>query len=78
MSPWAGMNNCPQTQTLYDANLAAAPALPNNPAAVPCTVMIYADPVSTNSLTTVSSSNGPGGSATANAEELTRKLVSAE
>ncbi len=78
MSPWAGMNGCPATQTLYDASVTPAPALPNTPAANPCFVMLHADPASTNSITLVASNNGPGGSNTANAEELTRKIVTAE
>jgi prepilin-type N-terminal cleavage/methylation domain-containing protein len=78
MSPWAGMDACGAAQTLYDAVAAAAPVLPNSPAQDKCFVMLYADTNSKNSITTVSSSNGPGGSNTAASEELTRKLVSAE
>ena len=78
LSPWAGMDACLATQTLYDASAAAAPPLPNTPAQDVCMVMLYADPTSTNSITSVSASNGPGGSNSGGSEELTRKMVSAE
>ncbi|MEW6586775.1 MAG: prepilin-type N-terminal cleavage/methylation domain-containing protein [Nitrospirota bacterium] len=78
MSPWAGMSACPAAQYLYGAALAAAPAPAVPAASPPCEVTLYADPASGNSITIIATSNGPGGSDTANAEELTRKLVSAE
>ncbi len=78
VSPWTGMDTCPANQTLFDAVLAAAPALPNSPAANPCVVMLYADPVLAANITMIASSNGPGGSNTANAEEMSRKALTIE
>jgi prepilin-type N-terminal cleavage/methylation domain-containing protein len=78
MSPWAGMNACAPAQTLYEAIISAPPAAPNTPAAQPCRVVLFADPLSTNSITIIAASNGPGGSNSAAAEELTRKVVTAE
>jgi prepilin-type N-terminal cleavage/methylation domain-containing protein len=78
MSPWAGMGACPVAQYLYGSNLAAAPAPAVPAASTPCEVTLYADPASGNSITIIATGNGPGGSDTGNAEELTRKLVSAE
>ena len=78
MSPWAGMNACPAAQTLFDASIAAAPAPPNTPAANPCVIMMYADPALNNSIVLIGASNGPGGNDTANAEEIVRKVVTAE
>jgi prepilin-type N-terminal cleavage/methylation domain-containing protein len=78
MSPWAGMSTCAAVQTLYEAAVAAPPAAPNTPAAQPCRVMLFAPPASQNSVTIIAASNGPGGSDTANSEELNRKVVTAE
>jgi prepilin-type N-terminal cleavage/methylation domain-containing protein len=78
MSPWAGMNACAATQTLFEAILATPPAAPNTPAAQPCRVVLFADPLTTNSIAIIAASNGPGGSDSGNAEELTRKVVTAE
>jgi prepilin-type N-terminal cleavage/methylation domain-containing protein len=79
MSPWAGMSGgCVATQTLYEAQAVAAPALPNSPAANPCRIVLHADPASINSITIVGASNGPGGADDANSEELDRKMVTAE
>ncbi|MEW6586710.1 MAG: hypothetical protein AB1442_14025, partial [Nitrospirota bacterium] len=78
MSPWAGMSTCPAAQYLYGANLAAAPAPAFPAASPPCEVTLYADPASGNSIQIIATSNGPGGSDTANAEELVRKIVTIE
>jgi len=78
-SPWAGMGNCAAGATLYIGTADAPPASPNSPAADPCQVVLYADAATTpNSITVISASNGPGGSDTANAEELSRKVVTSE
>jgi prepilin-type N-terminal cleavage/methylation domain-containing protein len=78
MSPWAGMGACPNIQTLYAAYNTPPPALPNTPANPPCHIQLYADPLTTSSVMLVASTNGPGGSETGNAEELNRKMVTAE
>jgi prepilin-type N-terminal cleavage/methylation domain-containing protein len=78
MSPWAGMSGCAAAQTLYEAIIGVPPVAPNTPAAQPCRVVLFAPPASQNSITIVAASNGPGGSDSANAEELTRKVVTAE
>jgi len=78
MSPWIGIDACPVAQTLFDASVAAAPALPNTPAQNPCTIMLFAQPGLSSSITSIAASNGPGGNDTANAEELYRKVLTAE
>ena len=78
MSPWAGLDACAPIQTLYEALAVAAPVLPNNPAANPCYIVFHAVATSPNSITLVGSSNGPGGDETLLAEELGRKMVTAE
>jgi hypothetical protein len=40
--------------------------------------MLYADPALTTGITVIASSNGPGGSNTANAEEISRKVITVE
>jgi prepilin-type N-terminal cleavage/methylation domain-containing protein len=78
LSPWIGMGACPANQTLFDATSATAPALPNNPATNSCVIMLYADPALTTSITVIAANNGPGGSNTANAEEISRKVITVE
>ena len=80
MSPWSGMGTLPATPwPLYGA---LPIAIPNVGVAIPpaeaARVTLYADPVSTNSIQLRATSNGPGGSDTPNAEELGRKMISAE
>jgi prepilin-type N-terminal cleavage/methylation domain-containing protein len=78
VSPWAGMSACPAAQYLFGASIGAAPA-PATPAATPpCTATLYADPLLQNTLQIVGTSNGPGGSDSANAEELVRKSMTSE
>jgi prepilin-type N-terminal cleavage/methylation domain-containing protein len=76
MSPWAGMNNCPAVQVLFAFAQGPAPAPANPTAANPCVVNLYSPNGST--ITIVGTDNGPGGSDTANAAELTRKNIVAE
>jgi prepilin-type N-terminal cleavage/methylation domain-containing protein len=78
ISPWIGIDACPANQTLFDATLIAPPAPPNSPAQDPCVIMLYADPALTTGITVIASSNGPGGSNTANAEEISRKVITVE
>ena len=77
-SPWAGMNACAAAQGLFDAHAAAAPGQPAPAGTEPCHISLYADPVFTTRLTMLAMSNGPGGSNTAVAEEISRKVLTAE
>jgi prepilin-type N-terminal cleavage/methylation domain-containing protein len=78
LSPWAGMDACAATATLFiNGAVGGAPAPPNTPATVPCQCQLY--PAATgSSIVVVATSNGPGGSNSAASEELTRKIVTAE
>ena len=79
MSPWSGMNNATAPWYLYAADATqSAPAVGTAVAAWPARVTFFADPNTGNSVTLLATSNGPGGSDTNNAEELGRKMVSAE
>lgn len=77
MSPWSGMGGLAAPYYLYASVVAAAPAV-NTVAGQEGRVTLFADPLSANSITLLAASNGPGGADTANAEELGRKMVSAE
>ena len=80
MSPWSGMGTLPATPwQLYGALIQAipAPGVPI-PAAEAARVTLYANPLSINSIQIRATSNGPGGGDTPNAEELGRKMISAE
>ena len=80
MSPWSAMGTLPITPWyLYGAVIAAIP-IPGTPvaAANAARVTLFADPASTNSVQIMATSNGPGGADTPNAEELSRKMVTAE
>ncbi len=76
LSPWVGMDGCTSPTYLFasQAPVAAVPAAPAGPA---CRVALYPNTVGS-SIAVISSSNGPGGSSTANFEELTRKVVTSE
>lgn len=77
VSPWIGMDACTGAgnQELFKANAAgAAPAASAGPA---CQVALYPSTVGS-SIVVIATSNGPGGSSSANKEELTRKVVTAE
>lgn len=80
MSPWSGMGALPATPwPLYGALMVPIPNVGVAiPAAEAARVTIYADPAFTNSIQLRATSNGPGGSDTPNAEELGRKMISAE
>jgi prepilin-type N-terminal cleavage/methylation domain-containing protein len=75
-SPWAGMGTCAVGQVLFVATVGAAPAAANPTACPPCVVNLYSPTGST--ITVVGTDNGPGGSITASAAELTRKTLSIE
>jgi prepilin-type N-terminal cleavage/methylation domain-containing protein len=77
MSPWSGMGTLVAPYYLYASIVGAAPAV-GTVATNEGRVTLFADPASTNAVTLLAASNGPGGSNTANAEELGRKVVSAE
>lgn len=76
-SPWSGMGGLAAPYYLYAAFAQAAPAV-NAVAGFEGRVNLFADPASANSVTLMAASNGPGGSDTPNAEELGRKMVTAE
>lgn len=76
-SPWSGMGTLAAPYYLYASVLTAAPAagvVTGNEGRV----TLFAPPLSPSSITALAASNGPGGSDTANAEELGRKVVTAE
>jgi len=78
LSPWVGMDTCAAATELFEPGTAGlAPATPNSPAQDPCVVSMFASTVGS-SITIIGSSNGPGGSDSANAEELSRKVVTSE
>jgi prepilin-type N-terminal cleavage/methylation domain-containing protein len=71
MSPWNGMDTC--VATLFTL-LAADPGA--GVAGTACTVSLV--PVTPNTIAVIASSNGPGGSATATPELMSRIVVAAE
>jgi prepilin-type N-terminal cleavage/methylation domain-containing protein len=75
-SPWAGMGTCAGGQVLFLATTGAAPAAANPTACPACRVNLYSPTGST--ITVIGTDNGPGGSNTASAAELTRKTVGAD
>jgi type IV pilus assembly protein PilA len=75
-SPWAGMDTCAADQVLFVATAGAAPAAANPTAAEPCVVNLYSPNGST--ITIVGTDNGPGGTDSTNAGELTRKTIVAD
>ncbi len=77
MSPWSGMGTLAAPWYLYASVVGAAPGV-GVVAGNEGRVTLFADPASTNSVVALAASNGPGGSDTANAEELGRKVVTAE
>jgi len=75
MSPWNGMDGCTGAGISEMFTLLAAdpgPGLPGNA----CTVSLI--PLTANTIGVIASSNGPGGSDTANTELMSRIVVSAE
>jgi prepilin-type N-terminal cleavage/methylation domain-containing protein len=70
MSPWNGMGGCVATLFTLGADLGIG--VPNTA----CTVVLA--PVTANTIAVVASSNGAGGSDTANPELMSRIVVSAE
>ena len=79
MSPWSGMGGATAPYLLYAADVTqAAPAVGASVVAYAARVTLFADPASPNSIVVLAASNGPGGADTNNAEELGRKMVSAE
>lgn len=77
LSPWSGMGALAAPYYLYASVVGAAPAV-NVVAGNEGRVTLFADPASTSRITMLAASNGPGGSNTAAAEELGRKVVTAE
>jgi prepilin-type N-terminal cleavage/methylation domain-containing protein len=78
MSPWSGMGTLAAPYYLYASVVGPAPAF-GAVGGNEGRVTLFADPASsTNAVTLLAASNGPGGADTANAEELTRKWISAE
>ena len=77
MSPWSGMGGLAAPYYMYAAVTGVAPAV-GTVAGNEGRVTIFADPGTLNSLTLMAATNGPGGADTPNAEELGRKMVSAE
>lgn len=83
LSPWQGMGACTGagvSELFAYGGIGAAPAAPpagNVPAVPACQVALFPSAVGT-SITVIAASNGPGGSDSANAEELGRKVVTAE
>jgi prepilin-type N-terminal cleavage/methylation domain-containing protein len=77
MSPWLGMGTLAAPYYLYASVVSAAPAV-GTVIGNEGRVTLFADPASTSSITALAASNGPGGTDTPNAEELTRKLITAE
>ena len=78
LSPWQGMSGCAGGATLFMyGGIGVAPPLPNTPATIPCQVQLYPSAVGT-SISAIATSNGPGGSDSANSEELSRKVVTSE
>ena len=73
LSPWAGMDGCVATQVLFAYTAGAPPAAPGAPA---CRVNFYTP--SSNTITVVGMTNGPGGNNTASAEELGRNTIGAD
>ena len=79
-SPWAGMGACAAAAPLF-VYLAADPgaAAPGTACEVSLVPMsLLATGVGTNQITIIATSNGPGGSDTANAELMSRATVTAE
>jgi prepilin-type N-terminal cleavage/methylation domain-containing protein len=76
MSPWSGMGGLVAPYYLYAADNSdiAAAAITDHAGRV----TLFANPVTGNSISILAASNGPGGSDTPNAEELGRKMVTAE
>jgi prepilin-type N-terminal cleavage/methylation domain-containing protein len=76
MSPWSGMGTLGAPWYMYASAVGAFPAapIPGNEGRV----TLFAPPASPNSIVVLAASNGPGGGHTPNAEELGRKIVSAE
>jgi prepilin-type N-terminal cleavage/methylation domain-containing protein len=77
MSPWSGMGTLGAPYYLYASVIGAAPAV-GTVAGNEGRVTLFADPALTSSITLLAASNGPGGTDTPNAEELGRKVVTAE
>ena len=77
LSPWSGMGTLVAPYYLYASIIGVPPAV-GTVGGVEGRLTLYANPASTSSITALSASNGPGGSNTGNAEELGRKVVSAE
>jgi prepilin-type N-terminal cleavage/methylation domain-containing protein len=74
LSPWAGMGACGAAITLF-TTAAAPPVAP----ASPCTITISPATGSLGNRVTLSAhTNGPGGSTTAAAEQLSQRTVTAE
>lgn len=71
MSPWNGMDACVATMFTYQAADPGAGV-----AGDPCTVDLI--PVTLNTIAVVATSNGPGGSDSANPELMSRIVVAAE
>jgi prepilin-type N-terminal cleavage/methylation domain-containing protein len=71
LSPWNGMDTCAANMFTYQGT---DPGVGNPGDA--CTVDLV--PVTTNTIAVIASSNGPGGSATATPELMSRIVVSAE
>ncbi len=76
-SPWSGMGALAAPSYLYASVVGAVPAV-GVVAGNEGRVTLFAPPTSPNSITMVAASNGPGGSDTANAEELDRKKATVE
>lgn len=77
MSPWAGMDGCDATAYLFINGTTGTLPTTFTPGTQVC--QIYLTPSTAGqSLEVLAASNGPGGSHSANSEELYRKIVSAE
>ncbi len=76
VSPWAGMDACAPGQVLFVAAAGAAPPAANPTGCLPCVINLYSPTGST--IIVVGADNGPGGSNSAEAAELTRKTLNIE
>ncbi len=76
-SPWSGMGALVAPYYFYASVVGVVPAV-GTVTSNEGRVTLFAPPLSGNSITLLAASNGPGGSDTANAEELGRKMVTAE
>jgi len=78
MSPWAGMSACNLlVDFLFNPLAAVAPPIAFVAGDHACRVNLSPSPAGS-SITLLAGSNGPGGSSSPNAEEMSRKVVTSE